>query len=283
MAMQPHHVPVNGVELVYLDQGRGTPLILVHGSLGDYRTWRRQMGPLSEHYRVIAYSRRYHYPNTWVGDGTDYSAALHADDLARVIGNLRLGRSHVVASSFGAYTALVLAMRHPDLVRSLILGEPPLMPWLQRSVEGQRLAAVFLATAWEPARLAFQRGAFAEGIQVFVDGVNGPGTFDRLPPTGRQMLMDNARAMEAETRAAAHFTPVTCEDVQRITAPVLLLTGELSPQLFHTITDELERCVAHPARAVIEKASHGMHLGNPQAFTQTVLSFLAQQSGHDGA
>ncbi len=272
--MQPKQMRVDGGEFAYLDQGSGPPVVLVHGSLGDFRTWWGQIGPLSTRYHVIAYSRRYHYPNEWVGDGSDYSAALHADDLSALIRSLRLGRVHVVAASFGAYTALVFAVRHPELVRTLVLGEPPLLPWLRWSPEGRRLLDTFLAEVWEPAKRAFRRWDLAEGVKLFVDGVLGPGAFDRLSSTARQMLLDNAREMQAEAMAAEYFTPLSCEDVGLITAPVLLLTGERSPKLFHKITDELERCVAHVERAVIKGASHGMHGDNPQVYTQAVLAFL---------
>jgi len=280
--MEPKVVRVNGVPFAYVDQGRGPALILVHGSLGDYRSWWGQIGPLSVHYRVIAYSRRYHYPNAWVGDGSDYSAALHADDLGALIRTLRLERSHVVGASFGAYTALVLAVRSPELVRTLVLGEPPLLPWLQWSAEGQRFLKTFLASTWEPAKQSFQRGALAEGITTFVDGVSGPGSFARLPPELHVMLMDNAREMQAEALAAEYFTPVSCEDAQRITAPVLLLNGEASPKLFHAVVEELSRCLPRAERAVIARASHNMHAGNPHAYTQTVLGFLARHAESDG-
>ena len=56
-------VDVNGARLEYTDAGRGEPLIFVHGSLEDLRIWRRQVELFSAHYRVIAYSRRYHHPN----------------------------------------------------------------------------------------------------------------------------------------------------------------------------------------------------------------------------
>lgn len=272
--MDPKRLRVNGVDLTYVEQGSGTPLILVHGSLSDFRSWRGQLGPLSQHFRVVAYSRRYHYPNVWVGNGSDYSAALHADDLAAVIKQLQLGPAHVVGASYGAYTALVLAVRSPKLVRSLVLGEPPLMPWLRWSVEGEAMLENLQATAWEPARQAFRRGNPADAVRAFVDGINGAGTYDRMSPVGRQMLMDNARALEAESEAPEYFTPVSSIDVQQIAVPALLLTGEFSPKLFHTIADELERCLRNPSRAVIAKASHAMHLENPQAYTESVRTFL---------
>ena len=54
---------VNGVDLHYLEIGKGVPVIFVHGGLDDYRMWDAQLEPFSQQYRVIAYSRRYNYPN----------------------------------------------------------------------------------------------------------------------------------------------------------------------------------------------------------------------------
>ncbi len=53
-------IDANGTRLTYVDEGRGAPVVLVHGSLGDYRTWAPQVPFFAQHYRVIAYSRRYH-------------------------------------------------------------------------------------------------------------------------------------------------------------------------------------------------------------------------------
>jgi hypothetical protein len=62
-SVQPTKIHVNNVELHYIEQGQGEPLILLHGGLGDYRSWGPQMKFLSPQFRVISYSRRYHYPN----------------------------------------------------------------------------------------------------------------------------------------------------------------------------------------------------------------------------
>ena len=53
----------DGIRLHYMEQGSGTPVVFVHGSLSDGGYWAEQMGPFAEHYHVIAYSRRYNYPN----------------------------------------------------------------------------------------------------------------------------------------------------------------------------------------------------------------------------
>ena len=92
-------VKVNGRVLNYIEQGTGEPVVFVHGSLGDYRTWRAQMDTFARHFRVISYSRRYHYPNNWVGTGSDDSVGRHAEDLAAFIKALKLPPVHLIGHS----------------------------------------------------------------------------------------------------------------------------------------------------------------------------------------
>jgi non-heme chloroperoxidase len=49
----------HGITLHYVEAGKGTPVIFVHGLLSDEGYWADQLGPFAEHYRAIAYSRRY--------------------------------------------------------------------------------------------------------------------------------------------------------------------------------------------------------------------------------
>jgi len=107
---QPTKIRVRGVELHYIEQGQGEPLILLHGGQGDYRSWEPQMKVLSPQFRVISYSRRYNYPNNNPLTAKYHSAYTEADDLAAFIRKLKLGRVHLVGTSIGAFTALVLAV-----------------------------------------------------------------------------------------------------------------------------------------------------------------------------
>jgi triacylglycerol esterase/lipase EstA (alpha/beta hydrolase family) len=119
----------HGIRLHYAEQGRGTPVIFVHGSLADYGYWEDQIGPFSKHFHAIAYSRRYNFPNTNPAQA-GYSAVVDADDLAAFIKKLGLGRVDIVGHSYGALTALFLAHRHPELLRKVVLAEPPAVPLL---------------------------------------------------------------------------------------------------------------------------------------------------------
>ena len=274
-------ITANGAQFEYVEQGQGEPLILVHGALGDFRTSPLQLESFAKYYRVIAYSRRYHYPNPWVGDGRDYSPLLHSEDLAALITSLGLDRAHIVGSSYGAYIALFLAVRHSELVRTLVLGEPPIYSWLEQHPEGRTLLADYRSIAWEPARQAFYQGELEQATQLFIDGVLGAGTFDQIPPPARETMLDNVLALKAEVATPGDFPPLTSEDTRHIAAPALLLTGEWSPRLFLLMTDELERGMPSCERAMIPETSHAMASGNPEAYNKIVLDFLAKHSKAD--
>jgi pimeloyl-ACP methyl ester carboxylesterase len=194
-----------------------------------------------------------------------------------LIEGLHLAPAHVVGSSYGAYTALVLALERPELVRSLVLGEPPILPFLLRSPAGDSLRRAFESGVLEPARAAFRRGDSVEALRRFYDGLSGtPGRFDNLAPAARAALLRGAFALRRELLAdPREYMPTPgCAELGRIAAPVLLLTGERSPRMFHIITDELARCLNTETVAVVPGAGHLMHASNPSAYNQVVLQYL---------
>jgi pimeloyl-ACP methyl ester carboxylesterase len=77
------------VDLAYVDQGTGAPVVFVHGSFSDFRIWERQRPALAQSYRFIAYNQRDHGPEPWPDEGKYYSAVTHAADLAAFLGALQ--------------------------------------------------------------------------------------------------------------------------------------------------------------------------------------------------
>jgi non-heme chloroperoxidase len=269
-------VTVNGTSLAYGESGAGVPVVFVHGSLADFRSWSMQKVPFSNRYRVIAYSRRFHYPNPPEGSEAEYSATLHAADLEALVRSLATEPVHLVGSSFGAYVALLLAVRQPSLVRSLVLGEPPLFPWLEELDGGPALLEAFYSEAWEPARVSFLAGDAVAGVRYFLDGVLGPGAFDAMPARAKSGVMANVSEMTVETSASGYFSPLSRQQVRGVRQPVLLLGGEQSPRIFTTVLEELHRVLPQAARLTIPAASHSMHIGNPAVYNEAVLDFLGE-------
>ncbi|MGB5682649.1 MAG: hypothetical protein WBM47_12440 [Polyangiales bacterium] len=72
---------VNGATLAYREHGRGEPVVFVHGSASDMRTWEHQLRGIGASHRAIVYSRRYAPPNEPIPEGADDPMLPHVDDL----------------------------------------------------------------------------------------------------------------------------------------------------------------------------------------------------------
>ena len=274
-SVQPTKIRVNGVELHYIEQGQGEPLILLHGGAGDYRSWEPQMKVLSPQFRVISYSRRYNYPNNNPLTAKYHSAFTEADDLAAFIRKLGLGRVHLIGTSIGAFTALVLAVKHPEMVRSLVLAEPPVHQWVKDTPNGAAAYNEFMTTIWTPATEAFKTGDDQGAMRILVDGFAGKGRFDNLPPEGRAAAMQNSRFFKANTLSSDPFKNLSKAKVARLRIPILIITGENTIKIHKLVNEELARVLPKAEQATIPKAGHGSPRENAQAFNEAVLKFLA--------
>lgn len=121
-------VLANGYRFAYAERGTGRPVVLVHGELDDYRRWDRLGVELADSARVIAYSRRYHFPNPWREDDPPANHSSSAHDLAAILRALRLERAVLVSDSWAAAIVLEAARREPSLVAGIVLVEPLLPP-----------------------------------------------------------------------------------------------------------------------------------------------------------
>ena len=272
-----HVVRVRGTDLRFVERGTGIPVVFVHGSLGTLESWGPQIDAFATRFRVIAYSRRYHWPNAAQPDGQEYTLSLHADDLIGLIEALGLERVHLVASSYGAYVALLVTLRRPDLVRSLVLAEPPILPWLGRTPAGDSLLHTFDRTVFKAARAAFVRDDSVGAVQRFWDGLAGATSpFDALPEGARARLLRSVFELRLETRAdpADYMPALACKDIGGIRSPVLLVTGERSPRMFHIINEELARCLAAEETVTVPGAGHGVNADNAGFYNGAVLQFL---------
>lgn len=267
-------IRVNGADLAYVEQGRGEPVILIHGFLQDYRVWSGQIGEFSEHFRVIAYSMPHRWPNAPPEDDPDLSTAANVADLAALIRALGLGRAHLVGHSGGANVALRVALKHPELVRSLVLGEPGRFAVAVDHPEARPLATPALR---DEARQAYERGDTETALEIIREAVLGKDAAARPGPAWvRQIALDNA--WQLKWPPASPEPPLTCDQLARINVPALLLGGDRSPKIFQLVLNELQKCLPVAERAVLPDSSHGLELENPAAFNEIVLEFLTRHA-----
>src|SRR5687768_4735519 len=266
---------INGDSLHYIEIGKGEPVIFIHGTLGDYRTWGFQIDTFAKNYRVISYSRRFAYPNRQeINDSADYTVIPHANDLAELIKALKLGPVHLVGHSYGAYTALITTVNNPGLVKTLTLGEPPVFPMLAKVSGGDTLTNNFFKIAG-PAAEAFKSGNDEKAVSLFTTWVIGDSTFfANTPPETRAMMMSNTLELRGTLLSNKPFPPVSCDELKKIKVPVLLIQGENSPRFFTAILEELDKCIDNNEKTVLSGASHGLEFENPSAFNRIVLGFI---------
>src|SRR5262245_17911176 len=103
-------LPVNGYPMAYVEGGAGVPVIMVHGTNGDYRSFALQMEPIGARHRAIAVSLRHYYPEPWNGEG-EFSSRQHVDDMIAFIAALGAGPVHLVGHSRGGHVSMHVARR----------------------------------------------------------------------------------------------------------------------------------------------------------------------------
>ncbi|MGC2680240.1 MAG: alpha/beta hydrolase, partial [Candidatus Nitrosopolaris sp.] len=241
-------------KLFYLERGHGQPVILIHGTLNDLRVWQFQIESFAQKFHVVSYSRRYAYPNQWPGDGEDNNLTNNATDLAElIIKRLDIGPAHLIGHSYGALTALYMAYQHPQLVRTLVLGEPPVMSLLENNHNYSK----DLYSIRENVQDAIRRGDMERAVRIFLDGVmRKEGFFYQLPYPARAVLMDNVKSLGGELASVSQR--FTIEDAQKVTMPTLLVKGELSPKFLHQIIDILASSMPNSEELIIPAESHNL-------------------------
>ncbi len=128
---------INGTQIFLTEFGSGDPLVLVHGSWVDHMEWPFVVPGLAQRFRVVVYDRRGHSQSERLP--TQGSVREDVADLAAIIE--RAGApAHVLGNSMGASISLRLAAERPELIRTLIVHEPPLFDLLRNDPATEPLA-----------------------------------------------------------------------------------------------------------------------------------------------
>lgn len=264
-------IDIDGYPLAVRQEGSGQPLLLLHGSLGDYRSWDAQVPAFAGSFRVIAPSLRHYFPEPWPGHGGDFSLARHAADVVALVACLGLEQVHLVGHSRGGAVALLVARQRPDIVRSLVLAEPRgLEDLLPDSPENRRMAAesdaIFAALHRDLAT-----GDAVLAARNFVEAFAGPGAWGSRTDQQRQALLDNIRTgIDTGERPGLDL-----RSVAGFLFPILPVVGEAGAMRYKvgfTAMRDANRRI--PPVVSIPHAGHAMHRDNPEAFNDVILGFL---------
>lgn len=267
---------INGYDMAYLDVGEASsnnpPLVLVHGTLGDFRTWNAVIGPLSKRHRVISLSLRRFFPEHWDGIGSDFRIALHIEDVIGFIEKLHDGPVDLMGHSRGGHIGFRVAQSRPDLLRRLVLAEPggELEPALHPKAPPP--GPVPLGPRVPLAAEMVQKGDVDGALAMFVDGVDGEGAWARWPAAARQQLRDNVYTLIGQVHEDRK--PYLKSEAQSITTPTLLIGGGDTRGHLATNWPVLAEHIQGARTAVIPGTRHWMFDQAPQEFCKAVLDFL---------
>lgn len=265
---------VNGHDMAYVEVGSGPPLVLVHGTLGDFRTWNSVMGPLSATHRVISVSLRHFFPEHWDGIGDDYKMAQHISDVIAFIEQVEPQPVDLMGHSRGGHIAFRVAEQRPDLLRKLVLAEPggdldaSLIP------PGTAPPPPLPLTLVMPAVLRnIRSGETDSALKTFVDGIDGDGAWARLPAAARQQLRDNVFTLLGQV--GENRKPFTRTQAESIRTPTLFIGGGDTTGSLAAVHRMLAPHVTGSKTAIIDGARHWMFDDAPQAYCAAVTEFLA--------
>ena len=279
-------VTLDNFTLTTNEYGDGEIVLFVHGSASDARSWQGQVDFFRERARVVTYSRRYHHPNPPPGPTTVYDMRTHVDDLAALIAALGDKPLRLVGHSYGAYVALMYALREPRNIARLVLAEPPVIPLFTgfppsaagfaNTLFTRPLLAFaiarFLAFGLRPAVAAVSKDDQAAAIAHFTRAVLGRSRARALTPARQEQV--RANFSKAELLSDRVFEPLDAQALSNLQLPVLLVTGARSPALFRRLSDGLADLLPSSVRIMIPGASHDMHEAAPAAFNPSVAAFL---------
>jgi pimeloyl-ACP methyl ester carboxylesterase len=260
---------VNGVKIFIEEFGSGDPLVLIHGSWVDHMEWPFIVPPLSQRFRVIIYDRRGHSQSERLP--AQGSVREDVADLAAI--TERAGApAHVLGNSFGASISLRLAAERPELIRTLMVHEPPLFDLLRDDPETRPMAEN-LDAGIGPVVNALAAGNMEEGARRFVEMVLGPEAWDSMiPDEAKRTLINNAPTFLDETRDPEALN-IDLRALSRFDHPVLLSGGSESPPFFAPVLAKLAAALPNAMRKTFAGAGHVPHLTHPAEYLEAIVGF----------
>jgi pimeloyl-ACP methyl ester carboxylesterase len=264
-------VVVNGAELYYEVRGTGPPVLLIMGATGDGGHFDALADLLADEFTVVSYDRRGNgrspVPTGW----QTTSPEEQADDAAALLDALGTGPAAVFGTSGGGVFALCLLVRHPEVVRGLILHEPGLYALVDNfdSVRAPIRALV------EDAKQAGGPSAAVERFWCYI--VEDEDGWNRLAPALRKRLRATASTLfEVELGTYELYLPDE-QTLASLASPVRLVVSEDGLPFFVEIADRLGQRLG-----VDVATTPGRHDGYheyPSAFADALRPFLRELTG----
>jgi pimeloyl-ACP methyl ester carboxylesterase len=240
------YVDLPGVRTWYDEQGSGEPLVLLHGGLSDARFFRENVGPLAERFHVFATDQRGHGHTADVEGPITFD--LMAQDTIAFLEGVVGRRAHLVGHSNGAFVALLIALRRPELVDRLVL------------VSG-----------------GFHRDGFVlQGDQFDVEAVVAAlgSSYGEVSPDGEEHF----RVVAQKTAEMERREPALPEsELRKVEARTLIMFGDDDLMTMEHVNATYEG-IPDSELAVVPGTSHFLLQEKPALCNDIILQFLTEDA-----
>lgn len=262
----PYVRATDGVRLHYRETGRrhGPPVLMIQGLGADKHLWDVQRLALAPGFRTIAMDNR--------GAGRSdkpygaYSLAQMADDAAAVLDHAGVDDAHVVGASMGGVISQLMALRHPDRVRSLTLACTACRHHQWRKE---------LLAEW--AHVAQTRGMGAMTKEA-ARWMIGPRSFRRLNPAigwmGPLALSRPAHAFAGQVAGILALDDHLRDKLHQVTVPTMVMVGNQDILTPRGDAEEIAELVPTAELVVISGAAHGFMIEHGTTFNRILIDFL---------
>ncbi len=250
-----------------IEEGRGTPVVFLHGGVGTVAEWKRVLERWSGAHRRIAIDAY------GVDNGPGPAAGRTIDDYAdqvRAVAEHVGEPLHLVGFSWGGATALRVATTTPHVLASLTVIEPQAYSLLSHEHPQAFATIAAMRDRWR-AHVAADRwyDAFAE----FLDHYNGPGSFDSWSADRRDAFLAEQRT-RGDLWDVLFESPLTPAALTSITLPTLVIEGGRTAEVERALCEVVRRCVPRCRHAVLDGAGHMMPLTHPDALIEAIQAHV---------
>ncbi len=260
-----------GLDLHFEDAGDGPAILFLHEFGGDHRSWSAQVSYFSQNYRCIVASACGYPPSAVPADIAAYGQDLATADAIALLDHLEIEQAYVIGLSMGAYTGLMLALKHRQRMLALV-------------------AASGGSGSFPPTRAAFIADATAMAEAMIADGRIPAEAFAKGPTRLQLKRKDAGRWQEFRDHLAEHPALGSGNTLRRVQAarpslyefeaelaqvdvPVLLMVGDEDEPCLDTNL-YLKRTMPTAGLAVVPKSGHLLNLEDPDGFNAAVSEFF---------
>jgi pimeloyl-ACP methyl ester carboxylesterase len=266
----------DGVTLHAEEAGQGEPILFVHEFAGDHRSWEPQVRYFSGAYRCVTYAARGYPPSDVPTDPAKYSQERAVADAIAVLDDLGIARAHVVGLSMGGFTALHLALAHPDRISSAVVAGAGYGAQPERA-DAFRAESMITAAAFAAEGAAKVAERYAVGpARVQFQNKNPRGWAEFAAALAGHSSLGSALTMRGVQAARPSLYALT-DELAKVRIPVLILVGDedegcLEPALM------LKRTIPAAGLVVLPRTGHTANLEEPDVFNHAVDRFLTAQA-----